>query len=169
MMPVALDLVDVADLTSEERAVALYASDMPVGRRRCFPNVQVREWIVQGAERLGAAEMRRQAEFARGWRLLELSHLVPAEVQARHEARFPNARRLNRAEQMAANDVYVNGLSEAARSRNGAAAVDGGCACAGTGRIEYCSEDFDPDMSYELDCPVHALRRQGASWVRGGY
>ncbi|WP_327272934.1 hypothetical protein OG609_12925 [Streptomyces sp. NBC_01224] len=65
----------VQDLTGAERAVALYASDMPSGRRRHSPE-QLRDWIAQGIERLGLDEVGRRAAFRYGHRLLEMSGLV---------------------------------------------------------------------------------------------
>ncbi|AEY91694.1 hypothetical protein SHJG_6427 [Streptomyces hygroscopicus subsp. jinggangensis 5008] len=133
--------------------MALYASDMPNGRRR-HTSEQVRSWIVQGAERLGAEELRRRAEFFRGWRLLDMHGLVTAQIQARHEQRFPRPNRLINADKEAAGSVYGDGMTEEARLRNGHSAVDGDCPCRGTGGIAVWGAD--PDASYEILCPVHS-------------
>jgi hypothetical protein len=145
----AIEPVDVRDLTGSERAVALYASDMPSGRRR-HADEQVRAWIVQGVGRLGMEELRRRALFLRGWRLLDLDGLVTPQVQARHEQRFPKPGRLAVAESEGAGSVLVDGVSDAARLRNGTPIVDGGCPCRGTGGIPL----WEPGI--ELMCPVHS-------------
>lgn len=82
--------IDVRNLTGAEQAVALYASDMPNGRRH-YTKKQFTAWILQGAERLGTAEMRRLALYLRGWQVLNGTGLVTEQIQARHEQRFPGA------------------------------------------------------------------------------
>lgn len=145
--------VRVQDLTGAERAVALYASDMPSGRRRHSPE-QVRDWIVQGVERLGLEEVGRRAAFRYGHRLLEMSGLVTTQIQQRHEQRFPKSGRLAVADQQASSNICRDGMSEATRLRNGAAAVDGDCPCKGTRRIRaHYEEGCD---SVAMLCPVHA-------------
>ncbi|MFF5277534.1 hypothetical protein [Streptomyces sp. NPDC000133] len=159
--------VRVQDLTGAERAVALYASDMPSGRRR-HSSEQVREWIVQGVERLGAEEVRRRGEFFYGHRLLELSGLVTTQIQQRHEQRFPKRGRLNVADQESANSVYGDRMSKETRLRNGAAAVDGNCPCRGT---RYIPTFYDEDCgTVDMLCPVHAraeIRRHRAGYRQG--
>lgn len=156
--------VRVQDLTGAERAVALYASDMPSGRRR-HSSEQVRDWIVQGVERLGTEEVRRRGEFFYGHRLLELHGLVTPQIQQRHEQRFPKRGRLNVADQQAADNVYGDRMSEATRLRNGTAAVDGDCPCRGTRYIPaFYDEDCGP---VDMLCPVHAraeIRRHRAGY-----
>ncbi|MFJ7422442.1 hypothetical protein ACIQXD_28145 [Streptomyces uncialis] len=153
--PVAAGVVpavfDAAGLTSSERTVALYASDMPT-RRRYGTKEQVRAWIAQGVERLGHEEVARRAVFCYGHRLLELSNLVPAAVRAAHEARFPDAFRLDVAAQATATSICFDGMHEAARKRNGAARVDGPCPCRGTGSIRLWVYG---DGMFSLVCPVH--------------
>ncbi|MFF3820845.1 hypothetical protein ACFYYD_30400 [Streptomyces bluensis] len=144
--------IDVRNLTGAERAVALYASDMPNGRRD-YTKEQFRAWIVQGAERLGEAEMRRLALYLRGWQVLNISDLVTEQIQARHEQRFPRSFRLVRAGQGAALSVHVDGMTPAALARNGVVDLDGDCPCQGTGGIMVWG--IDPDESYERLCPVH--------------
>lgn len=150
--------VDVSDLTSSERAVALYASDMPTcadpGSRG-----ELSAWIVQGALRLGTAELRRRGELSNGHFLLALYELLTPQVQARHEVLFPDAFRLEVAEQAAAVSVEADAMSVLALARNAAARVEGDCPCAGTGIVE-CSDD-DLGLSFDLHCPVHAVRRSG--------
>ncbi|MEU1784475.1 hypothetical protein ABZ553_00775 [Streptomyces sparsogenes] len=148
----AITPVAIRDLTGAERTVALYVSDMPNGRRN-HANEQVRAWIVQGAERLGMEELRRRAEYFRGWRLLDMHGLATAQIQARHEQRFPKANRLIWADKTAAGNISREGMTEATRLRNGAAAVDGDCPCHGTGGIPV--QTPFPDGSLMMLCPVH--------------
>ncbi|WP_236067856.1 hypothetical protein [Streptomyces brasiliscabiei] len=157
--------VDVSGLTSAERTVALYASDMPT-RRRYGSKEQVRAWVAQGVERLGRTELRRRALFLNGHFLLALGGLVPipALVQARHDERFPDAFRLDVAGHATATSVCFDGMSKAAMKRNAAAKVDGQCPCENTGRM-FIDIDGDPDLSYEVDCLVHAAAPQ---FVRAG-
>ncbi|WP_234045794.1 hypothetical protein [Streptomyces adelaidensis] len=157
--PVVVPVV-VADLTGSERTVALYASDMPT-RRSYGTKDQVREWIVQGAERLGAEELRRRAEFHNGHFMLAVGGMATADVQARHEERFPDGRRLGIAELATATSKCFDGMSKAAIVRNAAARVDGECACGGTGLITF-TEDWDPGASYSLHCMVHRAAVAGA-------
>ncbi|MFJ9376083.1 hypothetical protein [Streptomyces sp. NPDC101455] len=144
--------VDVRDLTGAERVVALYASDMPNGRRH-HTSEQYTAWIVQGAERLGTKEMRRRALYFGGWRALGMHGLVTAQIQARHEQRFPQRHRLVRAGQGSALSVYVDRPTPAALARNGKVALDGDCPCDGTGWVMLWGGD--PDASGEIMCPVH--------------
>ncbi|MFI0192178.1 hypothetical protein ACH4PW_32130 [Streptomyces sp. NPDC017082] len=141
--------VEVRDLTGMERTVALYASDMPNQRRRHAKD-QIRAWIVQGAERVGVDELRRRAEYFRGWRLLDLNGQVTPQIQARHEQRFPRPKRLEYAESQATNTLFTDGISEAARRRNDWAVVDGDCPCGDTGDIAAWGSE-GPAML----CPVH--------------
>ncbi|WP_340560835.1 hypothetical protein [Streptomyces sp. GSL17-111] len=128
--------IDVAGLTHSERTVALYASDMPNVKRH-HTGEQVRAWIVQGAERFGMEEVRCRAEYLHGWRLLNVKDLLTAQIQARHEQRFPRARRLLLADQAASESVCCSdGMTNAARERNAAAQVDGGCpVCEGARQV----------------------------------
>ncbi|MFF3731823.1 hypothetical protein ACFYXM_16240 [Streptomyces sp. NPDC002476] len=150
----------VPDMTGSERTVALYASDMPT-RRRYGTKDQVREWIVQGASRLGAEELRRRAELYNGHFMLAVGGLVTSDVQARHEERFPDGRRLRIAEQATATSKCFDGMSKTAIARNTAAQVDGECACGGTGLVEIIV-DWDPGASYSQHCMVHRAAMAGA-------
>ncbi|WP_405902700.1 hypothetical protein OG696_11080 [Streptomyces sp. NBC_00656] len=152
--PMGVTTLDVVmGLTGSERAVALYASDMPSGRRR-HTSEQVRAWIVQGVDRLGAEEIRRRAEFQYGHRLLDMSGLVTPQIQQRHEQRFPKTGRLRVAEQQSSNSICGDGMSEEARLRNTAAEVDGECPCRGTRGIPVF---YDENCgSVQMMCPVHA-------------
>ncbi|MFJ1897858.1 hypothetical protein [Streptomyces sp. NPDC088115] len=145
--------VRLMDLTTSERAVALYASDMPSGRRRHSVE-QVSAWIEQGVQRLGREQTARWGAFLYGHRLLELSRSVTDQVQQRHEQKYPQRGRLAVADQNAANNVFWTGLSADARSRNLDAAVDGECACHGTGSIPAFYEEGLGTV--DMLCPVHA-------------
>ncbi|MEV7500048.1 hypothetical protein [Streptomyces sp. NPDC093018] len=145
-------IVDVRDLTGAERAVALYASDMPNGRRH-YTKEQFTAWIMQGAERLGVEEMRRRALYFRGWRLLDMHGLLTAQIQARHEQRFPQRYRLIRSDQGGALTVSTDGTTKTALARNGLVDLDGDCPCEGTGGI--AAWDDDAGAWHEILCPVH--------------
>ncbi|GFH64322.1 hypothetical protein ACWGUP_10555 [Streptomyces diastaticus] len=153
--------VVVGELGYWERAVALFASSMPSRfRAGSFSREERDAWVVQGVERLGVDEVRRRARFANGYRLLSMSGLVTGEVQRRHEARFPQKRRLATAEQEAANSLCR--LAPVGASRIGAE-VDGPCPCRGTGSVEL--PDMDPDLSCSVDCPVHPRRTARTRFV----
>lgn len=153
---------DFADLTYAERVVALYASDMPAGRRSRTKD-EVRAWIVQGTGRLSRAELRRRAAFWSGHKRLKTSGVVSEDVQARHEQRFPDAGRLRAIGHAVATSVLFDGTSASALKRNTAAQVDGECACGGGGRIEFIDPET-PNLGYEMDCPVHFRPSIGGSY-----
>jgi hypothetical protein len=162
----ALSSVIVSELSGSERVVALYASDMPDRFRvGSVKPSQTAVWIAQGAERIGVEELRRQAKFFYGHRLLEMNHMVPVDVQARHEQRFPKARRLDKAESLAAASKMPSWtpMSPEALARNGDAEVEGGCPCRGTGEIPRW---MDEDAFVSLACPVHGRRHYRS--VQGG-
>ncbi|MFI9211540.1 hypothetical protein ACIGW7_25885 [Streptomyces sp. NPDC053253] len=164
----ALDIhtqVAVSALTGSERTVALYASDMPDRfRAGSVEPSQVAAWIVQGAERIGLEELHRRAEFFYGHRLLEMSNLVPVDVQARHEQQYPKARRLFRAHQTAAGSLWRDPMTPETLARNLAAEVDGECPCRGTRSIPLW---MDEDAFVSRACPVHgrATARQQRTGV----
>ncbi|MFE3828738.1 hypothetical protein [Streptomyces sp. NPDC059092] len=146
-MPVVL-----ADLSTGERTVALYASDMPA-RYRTTDHTQVAAWVLQGVERVGLDEVRRRAAFDAGYRLLARGGHVTPQLTASQEQRFPKAGRLNCADRHAANlNLWVQ-MSEETRARNGSAAVDGDCPCGGTRSIPLWR---DEDATVSRMCPVHA-------------
>ncbi|MER7063569.1 hypothetical protein OG544_12820 [Streptomyces albidoflavus] len=156
-------VVRVEDLTTRERMAALYASDMPNRfRAGSVEATQVAAWIVQGAERLGAEELRRRAVFSYGQRLMEMGARVPVHAQAAHERRFPRAGRLDQAERAAAGSTVWARLSASALARNADAEVEGGCPCGGRGWIAMPPLPEAPDA---MTCPVHgreATRRHAA-------
>ncbi|MFD7888657.1 hypothetical protein ACFV3O_09265 [Streptomyces albidoflavus] len=89
-------------LTNLERAVALYASDMPTGYRwRNADITTVIDWITQGVSRLSYAEVHRLARDARHFRLLWLANQATAEQTSQHNRDFPDSQRLKRVESAA--------------------------------------------------------------------
>lgn len=149
-------VVSVSDLSSGERSVALYASDMPDRfRSRRGDDAQVTAWIVQGAERLGLDELYRWAAYAKGYRLLWMAGVNTPEQDAAHAARFPRASRLDRAERAAVVTVLRTSVSRAAVARSRRPLVEGRCVCAGTGWLASVFDPDDPTTYYRVNCPGH--------------
>ncbi|WP_158710363.1 hypothetical protein [Streptomyces sp. NRRL F-5126] len=150
------ELVSVSDLSNSERAVALYASDMP-GEYRYHrgDDGKVFAWIVQGACRLGLPELYRSAAFQNGYRLLWLARTATGEQEGAHKRRFPNAARLRRALSLASLTVGMTEMSPAARERGGRPQVEGACRCAGTGWFEVCYDPEDPTSVALENCAGH--------------
>ncbi|MFI2302875.1 hypothetical protein ACH5AL_29145 [Actinacidiphila glaucinigra] len=152
----ATEAVSVSDLSNGERAVALYASDMPGEYRyRRGDDAKVFAWIVQGAGRLGLSELYRSAAFLRGFRLLWLARSATGEQKRAHALRFPNAARLRRAELLASLTVGMTQMSQAAIDRSGRPQVEGACRCAGSGWFEVCFEPGDPTSVAWENCAAH--------------
>ncbi|MBI0296834.1 hypothetical protein JBE04_20810 [Streptomyces sp. PRKS01-29] len=150
----ATSAVLVEDLSNGERKVALYASDMPTGFRfRRGDDARVTAWIIQGATRLGLDELFRSAAYAAGYRLLWLAHLDTPEQAQAHARRFPNATRLDRAEQVASAFLLAHRVAPAARARGLQTMVEGACRCHGTGWIDVYHDD--PDANCSMSCPGH--------------
>ncbi|MXM62344.1 hypothetical protein GR925_02495 [Streptomyces sp. HUCO-GS316] len=115
----AASAVSVEDLNNREREIALYASDMPTTYRyRVSDEETLKNWITQGAARIGldalyvlAAENR---EYRRRWLN---GQTTPAETAA-HTRRFPESRRLRRSGELASTfTVYHVGVSDTAKTR----------------------------------------------------
>lgn len=124
--PHAPTTVLVEDLEAMERAVALYASDMPTGYRlQGSEDSNLVGWIMQGVARLGREEIRQRASRLRGHRKLWLRGMTTAEIDRRHKVRFPSARRLARAEETASGSVLWISVAPAARMLP--AVLDGPC------------------------------------------
>jgi hypothetical protein len=155
----AASAVSAKDLSSTERAVALYASDMPNGYRYNSPNdrAAVLAWIAQGAARLGLSELLRSSAFAYGYRLLWLARTVTREQTRAHKLRFPSADRLRRAESLASLSIgFPEGqMSAEAIKRNRRPQVEGACRCSGTGWIDTCFDPDDPTTAVSMNCPGH--------------
>ncbi|WP_370260480.1 hypothetical protein [Streptomyces sp. V4I8] len=116
----------VEDLSGMERAVALYASDMPTDYRLQGPvDTTLIGWISQGAARLGREETRRRASYLLGHRKLWLRDMTTPEIDRRHNERFPSARRLKLAESMASTSYFWAPVAPAARDIP--AVIDGPC------------------------------------------
>ncbi|MDF0371743.1 hypothetical protein OM788_001569 [Streptomyces sp. KA12] len=149
-------LVSVEELSHGERKVALYASDMP-NRYRYHKgaDAQIVTWIRQGVARLGLKELYLSAAYARGYRLLEMSHAATPEQTRAHLARFANSRRLDRAESLAGLTVTGPGridISAAAIARSRRPMVEGACDCGGTGWMPL--QVFEGE-ALSLSCPAH--------------
>ncbi|MFD9966663.1 hypothetical protein ACFWYA_00565 [Streptomyces sp. NPDC059011] len=141
-----------------ERAVALYASDMPAGfRYEKGDEETLSGWIVQGAVWLGLEELFRSAACACGYRRLWLADLATAEQRRAHRARFADARRLDLAERLASLvSVFAGvGMAQEAKDRAGRPLVEGACRCGGTGWITDGLDPDDPLTAYFRACPGH--------------
>ncbi|MEU5442856.1 hypothetical protein [Streptomyces griseofuscus] len=114
------------ELEAMERAVALYASDMPNGYLLQGPqDAAVVGWINQGVARLGREEIRLRASRLLGHRLLWLRDMTTPEINRRHKKRFPSKRRLGLAESLAA--ITIGWTAPAPAVRNLPALIDGPC------------------------------------------
>ncbi|MER5476259.1 hypothetical protein ABT026_04625 [Streptomyces sp. NPDC002734] len=146
----------VEGLSNGERAVALYASDMPTSYSyKRDDDVQLGAWIAEGALRVGLPELHRSAAFLYSFQALELAGTATRDQQRAHKARFPSAARLRRASSLASLTVGMFRVSDAAIERSNRPQVEGACRCAGTGWFEVC---FDPDepTSVALEsCAAH--------------
>jgi hypothetical protein len=126
----------IETLSGMERAVALYSSDMPNGYRyQRSSGPALIAWILQGTVRLGREETRRRASYLAGHRKLWLRDMTTQEIDRRHAERFPSARRLNRAEELASASVmWLVGVAPEARHLP--AVIDGCCPeCDNFGKI----------------------------------
>jgi hypothetical protein len=125
----------VENLANTERAVALYASDMPNGYRlQGREDANLADWMVQGVARLGREEIRRRASFLRGHRKLWLDDMTTPEIDRRHKKRFPSKRRLDLAESMASTSLFW--ISVAPSVPDVPIVIDGPCPqCDGAGKV----------------------------------
>ncbi|MFG2458706.1 hypothetical protein ACGFWE_16820 [Streptomyces sp. NPDC048523] len=123
------------DLEAMERAVALYASDMPTRYLLRGPHdPAVIGWIAQGVARLGREEVRQRASRLLGHRRLWLRDMTTPEIDRRHKERFPSKRRLGLAESVAS--VTVMWIAPAPAARDLPAVIDGTCPrCDGAGKL----------------------------------
>ncbi|GGO55495.1 hypothetical protein GCM10012287_46900 [Streptomyces daqingensis] len=128
--------ISVSDLTNAERAVALYASDMPNDcRSQRGDRDRLEFWIVQGATRMGLEFLYRTAALHSGYRLCWLNKSLSAEQKRAEAERFPNKARIDLAGQMAANSILHFRPNAEALARK-QVAFDGGCPkCEGTGEV----------------------------------
>lgn len=147
--------VTVADLSHGERAVALYASDMPLRfMMRPGTEMTVAAWVLQGAARLGLDELYRSAAYAYGYRLLWLADWTTSEQDRAYKGRFPDARRWDRAERLATTFTVwgKHSMTQVAKERGRHPMVEGACHCAGTGWIAY---DMGDGTDALQACPGH--------------
>jgi hypothetical protein len=118
------ELVPLEDLTVTERALALYASDMPrryyLRREGCG---QVRTWIAQGVQRLGLKELHYLAAVRREHRLAWMNGVTETEEYAEP---FSDTPRLLRAEGVASTTVFYDGMgvSQSAIARSDMSAAE---------------------------------------------
>ncbi|WP_344497513.1 hypothetical protein [Streptomyces enissocaesilis] len=125
-MPATLTVVEsapvpVRDLSNMERAVALYASDMPTSYRyRRTDDQKLCDWIVQGAARLGLGELYWSAACASGYMRLWVDDEAEPGHTAAHVARFPVEKRFHLAMRMATLVTLgpVPGVNAAAMERS---------------------------------------------------
>ncbi|MCW8379392.1 hypothetical protein [Streptomyces justiciae] len=116
----------IEELSGMERAVALYASDMPTRYRyQGSHDGNLVAWIYQGIARLGREEIRRNASHLAGHRKLWLRDMTTPEIDRRHHDRFPSKRRLGIAEELASDTV--SWITVAPTARNLPAVIDGPC------------------------------------------
>jgi hypothetical protein len=110
-----------------ERAVALYASDLPTDfRYRASDDARLCDWIVQGADRLGAEALHHSASGAADYLLWWVRDQATASQTAAHVARFPDQARFNLAQRMASAVTMwvVPGMSQAALDRGSQVTVE---------------------------------------------
>ncbi|MFG3379643.1 hypothetical protein [Streptomyces sp. NPDC047999] len=154
-VPPLVGVVSVSDLSNRERAVALYASDMPTRFvMRGSEQARVHGWMIQGAVRLGVREVHRLAAVAYGYRLLWLADLATAEQTRAQHLRFPNASRFSKAETTATLFTVRTDLRMSQAAKDRGPRVEGGCLCAGTGWIAESGDPGDPTMAGYISCPV---------------
>jgi hypothetical protein len=129
--------VSVRDLSNGERAVALYASDLPdTYSYRPGDDAQLESWILQGAFRMGLEVLYRTAALTSGYQRSWLSKQLTAEQKRAQAERFPNPDRLIRAEQVAAMVTFRLGVSNEAKARGSRYMLDGSCPeCGGTEKL----------------------------------
>ncbi|MEU5197569.1 hypothetical protein AB0G86_26560 [Streptomyces scabiei] len=149
----SMPAVSVVDLSNGERAVALYASDMPDRYKNRRGDIALLTfWVLQGAARLGLDELYRSAAYAYGYRLLRNAGWATREQDAAHVRRFPSAARLDGAEQLAALVTCLSTMTDEAVKRGRRPLVEGACDCGGTGWAAY---DMGDDTDAFQACPGH--------------
>jgi len=159
-VPAAVDspTVLVADLSSVERAVALYSSDMPTGfaRRTREDDAQLCDWIIQGAVRLGLDELHLSAAYVQSYRVLKMAKLATSDQERAHRRRFANSARLTTAHEAAViTTCFVISPTREAIKRSTRPAVEGNCRCHASGWIRQRQDLDDASSSYAINCPGH--------------
>ncbi|PWI09611.1 hypothetical protein DIZ27_16140 [Streptomyces sp. NWU339] len=158
MLPVS-ETVSLSDLSNGERAVALYASDLPDGYRyKRGDDAQLVAWIIQGATRLGLDRLCRMAALEAGYRRLRALKRVTAEQKRAHAERFPDPKRDRRAGELAALVTHLASMSDEAQERGGRFLLDGPCPeCNDTRQVWACwAVDVDAEWYEEGygPCPL---------------
>ncbi|MFE0804327.1 hypothetical protein [Streptomyces sp. NPDC058812] len=141
--------VSVTDLSNGERAVALYASDMPDSyRHQRGEDARLIAWIIQGVTRMGLDELRHTAALASGFRRLRQAKRVTAEQKRAHTERFPNAKRDRRTGELASLLTLSVPMSNEARDRGLRYLLDGPCPECGDTRQVWASWSVDVDADW---------------------
>ncbi len=149
--PVALSVssVSVEDLSNGERAVALYASDLPDDYRyKRGDDAKLTAWIIQGVTRMGMAQLCRTAALASGFRRSRQANRVTAEQERAHMERFPNAKRDRRTGELASLLSLSAPVSDEARERGLRYLLDGPCPECGDTRQVWASWCIDVDADW---------------------
>lgn len=115
----AAPAVSVEDLNNREREIALYVSDMPTAYKYRVGDAEtLRNWIAQGAARIGLDALYALAAESREYRRRWLTGQTTPDETALHTRRFPESRRLRRAGELASTfTMYHVGVSATAKAR----------------------------------------------------
>ncbi|MEU9734067.1 hypothetical protein [Streptomyces sp. NPDC048002] len=141
--------VTVEELSNSERAVALYASDMPDGyHHQGGGNDRLIAWIAQGVTRMGLDELHRTAALASGFRRCRQAKRVTAEQKRAHAGRFPNPKRDRRTGELASLLTLSVPMSDAARDRGLQHLLDSPCPECGDTRQVWASWAVDVDADW---------------------
>lgn len=150
--PVLPLAVSVSHLSNAERAVALYASDLPdTFAYQRGDRARLESWIVQGATRLGLDRLYRMAALHSGYRQAWIGKYLSVEQKRAEAERFPNASRIHQAGELAALVTMHFGVSVEALARGKKVEFDGGCPkCHGAGQV-WGTWVVDPDAEWYED------------------
>ncbi|MET7287582.1 hypothetical protein [Streptomyces sp. NPDC005573] len=134
----AAEIISVSDLSNAERAVALYASDLPdsysYGGRA--DDARLDAWVVQGATRMGLESLYRTAALHSGYGKSRAGKYLSSEQKRAEAERFPSRVRIRRSGELAALVTMRVGVTDVARERGKRVEFDGGCPkCHGAGRV----------------------------------
>ncbi|MFI8513947.1 hypothetical protein ACIGHB_22745 [Streptomyces sp. NPDC085460] len=124
MMPATFKIaqfgeISIADLNNTERTIALYASDMPASYRyRKGDGAKLCAWIFQGAARLGLEELYLAAAYTGGYLGLWVEEQNTPGHDAAHFGRFPERKRFDQAQTLAALVTFTYRTSAEAIERS---------------------------------------------------
>ncbi|MFG2814352.1 hypothetical protein [Streptomyces sp. NPDC048410] len=139
----------VGDLSNGERAVALYASDLPnYYRYQRGDNALLIAWIIQGANRVGMDRLRRTAALDAGFRRSRAAKRLTATQKWAQSERFPDTKRERRAGELAALVTLSAPVSEEARKRGLRFLLDGPCPECGDTRQVWRSWCIDVNADW---------------------